>query len=109
MGQVKILRLRRSVSVSAYISFLKYFGNTCHLVCPCENYSSPLGIRTLKKMQRTSKIALNSGFIPAEACGWQDDVILLCLALSTLRRRNLLVALAQYTVCLLYTSDAADE
>ena len=49
-------------------------------------------------MQRTSKIALNSGFIPAEACGWQDDVILLCLALSTLRRRNLLVALAQYTV-----------
>ena len=25
-------------------------------------------------MQRTSKIAENSGFIPAEACGLQDDV-----------------------------------
>ena len=50
-------------------------------------------------MQRTSKIALNSGFILAEACGLQDDVILLCLASSTTpRRRNLLVALAQYTV-----------
>ena len=50
-------------------------------------------------MQRPSKIASNSGFIPAEACGLQDDVILLCLASSTTpRRRNLLVALAQYSV-----------
>ena len=50
-------------------------------------------------MQRTSKIALNSGFIPAEACALQDDVILLCLASSTRpRRRNLLAALAQCTV-----------
>ena len=50
-------------------------------------------------MQRTSKIAENSEFIPAEACGLQDDVILLCLASSTTpRRRNLLVALAQYTL-----------
>ena len=37
--------------------------------------------------------------LPAEACGLQDDVIVLCLASSTTpRRRNLLVALAQYTV-----------
>ena len=28
----------------------------------------------------------NSGFIPAEACGLHDDVILLCLALSTTPR-----------------------
>ena len=32
-------------------------------------------------MQRTSKIAENSGFIPAEACGLQDDVILLCFGI----------------------------
>ena len=50
-------------------------------------------------MQRTSKIALNSGFIPVEACGLQDDVILPCLASSTTpRRQNLLTALAQCTV-----------
>ena len=50
-------------------------------------------------MQRPSKIASNSGFIPAEDCGLQDDGILLCLASSTTpRRRNLLVALAQYSV-----------
>ena len=50
-------------------------------------------------MQRTSKIALNSGFIPAEACALQDDVILLCLASSTRpRRQNLLAELAQCTV-----------
>ena len=50
-------------------------------------------------MQRTSKIAQNSGLIPAEACGLQDDVILLCLASSTTPRgRKLIVALAQYTV-----------
>ena len=50
-------------------------------------------------MIRTSKIASNSGFIPAEACGLQDDVIALCLASSTAsRRQNLLVALTQYTV-----------
>ena len=56
-------------------------------------------------MQRTSKIALNSGFIPAKACGLQDDVILLCLALSMrLRRRNLLVALVQYTVTHFWSS-----
>ena len=37
--------------------------------------------------------------IPAEACGLQDDVILLCLASSTTPRpRNLLVALAHYSV-----------
>ena len=49
-------------------------------------------------MHRTSKIAY-SGFMPAEACGLQDDVILLCLASSTTpRRRNLLVALARCTV-----------
>ena len=35
-------------------------------------------------MRRNSKIAQNSGFISAEACGLQDDVILLCLA----RRRR---------------------
>ena len=35
-------------------------------------------------MQRTSKIAENNGFIPAEACGSQDDVILVCLASSTI-------------------------
>ena len=36
---------------------------------------------------------------PCEACGLQDDVTLLCLASSTIpRRRNLLVALAQYIV-----------
>ena len=52
-----------------------------------------------KGMQRTSKIALNSEFKPAEACGLQDDVILVCLASSTTPRpRNLLVALAQYTL-----------
>ena len=50
-------------------------------------------------MQRTSKIALKQGFIRAEACALQDDVILLCLASSTTpRRRNLPIALAQYTV-----------
>ena len=37
--------------------------------------------------------------IPAEACGLQDDVIVLCLtSWTTPRRRNLLVALAQYIV-----------
>ena len=42
---------------------------------------------------------IKNGFIPAGACGLQYDVILLCLASSmTPRRRNLLVALAQYTV-----------
>ena len=30
-----------------------------------------------KRMQRTSKIAQNSRFIPAKACGLQEDVILL--------------------------------
>ena len=50
-------------------------------------------------MQRTSKIAEDSGFIPAEACGLLDDVNLLYLASSTTpRRRNLQVALAQYMV-----------
>ena len=34
--------------------------------------------------------------IPAEACGLQDDVILLCLASSTTpRQRNLLTALSR--------------
>ena len=43
--------------------------------------------------------------IPAEACGLQDDVIVLCLASSTTpRRRNLLVALAQYTVTHFWSS-----
>ena len=42
---------------------------------------------------------IDSCIIPAEACGLQDDVIVLCLASSTTpRRRNLLVALSQYTV-----------
>ena len=60
-----------------------------------------------KKMQRTSKIAQNSGFIHAEACGLQDDVILLCLASSTIPRRpNLQVALAQYTVTHLRSSSS---
>ena len=50
-------------------------------------------------MQRTSKIAEESGFIPVEACGLLDDVNLLYLASSTTpRRRNLQVALAQYMV-----------
>ena len=40
-----------------------------------------------KKMQRTSKIAQNSGFMPAEASGLHNDVILLCLASSTTPRR----------------------
>ena len=36
-------------------------------------------------MQSISKIAYNSGFIPAEACGLQDDVILLCLTSGGVR------------------------
>ena len=36
-----------------------------------------------KKMQRTSKISYYNLFIPAEACGLQDGVILPCLASST--------------------------
>ena len=43
--------------------------------------------------------------IPAEACRLQDDVIVLFLASSTTpRRRNLLVALAQYTVTHFWSS-----
>ena len=42
-------------------------------------------------MQRTSKMALNSGFIPAEASALHDDVILLCLASSTRPRRRFIL------------------
>ena len=52
-----------------------------------------------EKIQSPWKMAWKQGVIPAEACGLQDDVTLLCLASSTTpRRRNLLTALAQCTV-----------
>ena len=48
---------------------------------------------------------INRYIIPAEVCRLQDDVIVLCLASSTTpRRRNLLVALAQYTVSHFWSS-----
>ena len=36
-----------------------------------------------KKCKELQKSLKNSGFIPAKACGLQDDVILFCLALWT--------------------------
>ena len=42
------------------------------------------GFTRIRKCKGLKKIAENSGFIPAEACGLQDDVILLSLASSTI-------------------------
>ena len=57
------------------------------------------GFKCIRKCKGLKTLLKNSGFIPAEACGLQDDVILLCLVSSTTpRRRNLLAALAQCTV-----------
>ena len=64
------------------LSDLFEWKNTCFPYEDCLLGRNDTWIYKDKKMQRTSKIASNSGFIPAEACGLQDDVTLLCLVSS---------------------------